>query len=255
MFGNVWATYGFGIACPSFYNSRFVFQKGCGVSTATATDWALPLIGGQNHFVLRRLHSLTGIMFGGYLVVHLVVNATLAQRGSVYQAQVNKIHDLPWLPAIEWAFIFLPIIYHTLYGLWITVTGQWNNTSYPYAKNWFYLFQRLSAIYLIAFIAFHVLSLKYGVFGRSLGFDPEEAQRTIVRHMHFNPIIAWVVYPLGVLASAYHTGNGFWTAGITWGLTVSEGSQRRWGYVCGVVAVLLFVAGMLSVFAAAMAKP
>jgi succinate dehydrogenase / fumarate reductase, cytochrome b subunit len=232
----------------------FVLQKGHCVSTATASDWALPLIGGQNHLVFRRLHSLTGIMFGGYLIVHLVVNATLAQPGGVYQAQVNKIHDLPWLPLVEWTFIFLPIVFHTLYGLWITVTGQWNNANYPYAKNWFYLFQRISAIYLILFIGFHVLSLKYGAFTQNLTFMPHEATRTIVRHMHVSSFLTWVVYPLGVLASAYHTGNGFWTAGITWGLTVSAGSQRRWGYVCGVLAVLLFVAGMLAIVAAATAK-
>ena len=38
---------------------------------------------GQYHFLLRRLHSLTGIVFGGYLVVHLLINATIAQGGTV----------------------------------------------------------------------------------------------------------------------------------------------------------------------------
>src|SRR5438067_13389906 len=102
-------------------------MKGRELTTATAPDWTVPTIGGRHHFLLRRLHSLTGIIFGGYLVIHLVVNATLIQGGvgdeDVYQLQVNKIHALPFLWAFEWAFIYLPIIYHTLYGIWITLTG------------------------------------------------------------------------------------------------------------------------------------
>src|SRR5262249_32892219 len=107
-------------------------QKVSPVSTAVATDYTAPLLGGEHHFLLRRLHSLTGIVFGGYLIVHLLVNATIAQFGSVYQVQVNKIHDLPVLWALEWGLIYLPILYHTVYGIWITVTSQPNLNRYPY---------------------------------------------------------------------------------------------------------------------------
>src|SRR6187401_2058811 len=60
-----------------------------------------PVIGSRHYFLLRRLHSLTGIVFGGYLIVHLLVNATIAQMGAVFQTQVQKIHDLPFLWAFE----------------------------------------------------------------------------------------------------------------------------------------------------------
>jgi succinate dehydrogenase / fumarate reductase cytochrome b subunit len=218
----------------------------------------VPLAGGRYHFLLRRLHSLTGIIFGGYLVVHLIVNATIAQvahhgpGGTLvypYQQQVDKIHSLPWLPIIEWTFIYLPIIYHAVYGTWIIFTGQPNLVRYPYFKNWYYLLQRISAVIIVAFILFHVLSLKYGLFGANLTFDPENAQHTILRHLQYNPILSWVVYTIGVLASCFHTANGFWTAGITWGLTVSAGGQRRWGYMCLLIFALLFSAGMLAIVA------
>ena len=107
------------------------------MTSATASDLALHPIGGRAHFLIRRLHSLTGLVFGGYLIVHLLVNATIAQGGTVYQVQVDKIHSLPFLPVIEWTFIYLPIIFHTIYGIWITITGQPNVSHYPYMKNWF----------------------------------------------------------------------------------------------------------------------
>ncbi len=221
------------------------------MSSATAIDPTAPLLGGHHHFLFRRLHSLTGIVFGGYLIVHLIVNATLAQAGTVYQDQVNKIHSLPWLAVVEWTLIYIPILYHTVYGVWIFFTGMPNNSAYPYGKNWFYLLQRLSGLYIVLFLLFHVLSLKYGIFGKSLGFDPEHATRTIVEHLHFNPLISWIIYPLGIFASAYHTANGFWTAAITWGLTISAGAQRRWGFVCLGLFAVLFLAGMIALIAAA----
>jgi succinate dehydrogenase / fumarate reductase cytochrome b subunit len=63
------------------------------------------------------------------------------------------------------------------------------------------------------------------------------------------PWITWVVYPIGILASCYHFANGLWTAAITWGLTISARSQRRFGYLCGAVGLILLVLGYSALFA------
>ena len=212
-------------------------------------NYALHTIGGRHHFLLRRLHSLTGILFGGYLVVHLIVNATIAQLGAVYQTQVDKIHSLPFLWALEWGLIYLPILYHTVYGIYITVTAQPNPLSYPYGKNWAYVAQRVSALIIVLFMAFHVFSLKYGWFGSTLRFEPHEASSSIGRHIQSSPFLWLFVYPLGILASCYHLANGFWTAAITWGLTISKGAQRRWGLACAGLFVLTFVCGIAALVA------
>jgi succinate dehydrogenase / fumarate reductase cytochrome b subunit len=218
------------------------------VSTAVAPDYTAPyLFRGRNYFLFRRLHSLTGLVFGGYLIVHLLVNATIAQGGAVYQMQVDKIHSLPLLPVVEWTFIYLPIIFHTIYGVWITITGQPNVDRYPYTKNKFYVAQRISAIVIVFFMLFHVLSLKYGFFGMNYRFDPHRALGTVGRH--FDHWWVWPVYVVGIVASCYHLANGFWTAAITWGLTISAESQKRFGYACAGLFVLLTVAGLLALFA------
>ena len=220
------------------------------MTTATGLDYAAhDTIGGRNHFLLRRLHSLTGIIFGGYLVVHLIVNATIAQLGNVYQMQVDKIHSLPVLWAIEWAFIYLPILFHTVYGIYITVTGQPNALSYSYAKNWAYVLQRVSAIIIVLFMVFHVFSLKYAIFGQTLAFDPRYATSSIGRHMQSSPVLWLLVYPIGIIASCYHLANGFWTAAITWGITISKGAQRRWGMACAGLFLLTLVCGFTALVA------
>jgi succinate dehydrogenase / fumarate reductase, cytochrome b subunit len=169
----------------------------------------------------------------------------------VYQTQVDKIHSLPFLPVIEWTFIYLPILFHTVYGIWIAVTGQPNATRYAYTKNWFYVFQRISGIFIVFFMLFHVLSLKYGWFGTDLSFDPHKALGTVGRHFDKSWFLVAILYPLGILASCYHLANGFWTAAITWGLTVSAAAQKRWGLVCAGLFVVTFVAGMIALIAGA----
>jgi len=224
------------------------------VSTAPA----LPLADTRphiHHFLLRRLHSLTGLVFGGYIVIHLLVNATLAQGThpqDLFALQVEKIHSLPFLLAIEWVFIFLPILFHTIYGIWLTFAAQPNLGAYPYGRNIFYVLQRISAIIIVGFMAFHVLGMKglLGVESLEFKYGAGQATASTIRHINAHWTIAYLIYPLGVLASCYHLANGFWTAAITWGLTVSAGAQRRWGYVCAGLFVLTFGCGMTALIAA-----
>ena len=92
------------------------------MSTATANTTTAARCPLGTYFFLRRLHSLTGLVFGGYLVVHLLINATLIEgvrdpgEKSVFQLQVDKIYGLPFLLLVEFSFIYLPILYHTIYG-------------------------------------------------------------------------------------------------------------------------------------------
>lgn len=210
---------------------------------------------GHMPFLLRRLHSLTGIVFGLYVMIHLVVNATLIEGfregadQTVYQKQVASIHSIPFLTVTEWVLIYLPILYHTFYGLWLTYEGRPNISQYPYGKNVFYFFQRVSALVLVAFIFFHVTAMK-GCWATSLKFDPWHATDSVVGHLNVSWIIGWFVYPVGVLAACYHLANGFWAGAITWGVTISAAAQRRWGWICFAIFVFTFICGMTALAAA-----
>ena len=219
----------------------------------------------QNHFILRRLHSLTGVVFGLYLFVHLGVNSTLlegqrhsTQTATIYQMQVDNIHSLPWLKVIEWAFILGPILFHTVYGSWIISSGRPNVGAYGYTRNWLYIFQRATAVILTFFILFHVLSF-FGYFpgqlGQDLKFVYAQATESTIVHLQAAWWVGWVVYPIGILAAAFHTANGFYAAAVTWGLTVSKASQKRWAGIAVGAFGFLFVAGMVALIAALTHEP
>ena len=214
-------------------------------------DNALAAWLGKHRFALRRFHSLTGILFGGYVLVHLLVNATLLEglrygNEDIYQAQVDKIHALPFLLAVEWGVLLLPIIYHTVYGILIIAAGRPNVGSYGYGKNWAYLFQRdqrdrPGAVHRLPLPQLQGRLRRHGS-GENLTFVPvdapatpySEATQSTVNHMHAAWWVGWVIYPLGVVAATFHTANGFWTAAVTWG----RDDQRQVAAVCGSYACI-----------------
>ncbi len=81
-------------------------------------------------------------------------------------------------------------------------------------------------------------------------FDPQAAASSTAQHFQQSTLgTAFIAafYLVCVLALVYHFANGLWTAAITWGLTVSVHAQRRWGYVCGAVGLMLAGATVASV--------
>lgn len=217
---------------------------------------------GALHFWLRRVHSLLGLAFGGYVCVHLLVNATglgatLGFAPKMYQQNVDKIHQMePMLPIIEIVAIFLPLLFHAVYGSYIASVGlKLNTSSYGYWANIRYTIQRYSAWILLAFVVYHLGTLHkwgFGVFtaAHKPAFIAEnEAYQSTVKAIqspYANGILnagVILLYLLGVWSAAFHFANGLWTAAIAWGVTVTRASQKRWGLVCcGLGIGLLIVA-------------
>jgi succinate dehydrogenase / fumarate reductase cytochrome b subunit len=228
---------------------------------------------GLRHFWLRRVHSLLGLAFGAYITVHLIVNATgLVPRD--YQMNVDKIHSLePMLPFIEIATIFIPLLVHALYGIYIAYAGvKFNTTKYNYGGNVRYTLQRWTAVLLLAFIAFHIATLhKWGFhlvyqithLPALKGYEEmglfnahnQAFQSTVSGIRYFwndeNPwnagnVAVMAFYLLGVWSAVFHWANGLWTSAIAWGLTVTAASQRRWGHVCLAFGIVMMVVGTMA---------
>ena len=76
----------------------------------------------------------------------------------MFQQQVDKIHALGmFLPAVEWAFIFLPMLFHAAVGFVIIANGAPNVGSYAYVGNVRYTLQRATGMIAFAFIIWHVI--------------------------------------------------------------------------------------------------
>lgn len=213
----------------------------------------------RHEFLIRRLHSLTGLMFGGYVCVHLIVNASILAGTEAFQNNVHTIHSLgPVLPLVEWTFILLPLLFHAFVGIAITVGMIPNNQNYPYEANWRYTAQRIAGIYLLLFIIYHVFHMHgwfhfdwWLAFAEPWGgaqFSPYSAASTTALALQ-NTLVA-LLYALGVLAASFHFFNGIWSAGITWGVWTRPKAQDRALKACLAASVVLGGVGLSAIWGA-----
>ncbi len=219
----------------------------------------------RNEFLIRRLHSLTGLIpVGAYLVVHLLTNASILDGAQAFQRAVFMIHSLnSALWVVEWVFIFLPLIFHAVIGFWIIAGGVPNTQSYPYKTNFGYTLQRATGMIAAVFILWHVFQM-HGWFHNQFWLDnvatplgghvfrPYNAASTLGMVMQGTGAILFIIlYAIGVLACVYHLAYGLWTMGITWGVWITPAAQARAGKVCTAFGIGLALVGVSAIYGAA----
>jgi succinate dehydrogenase cytochrome b subunit len=200
-------------------------------------------------FVLRKLHQLTGIVpLGFFLLEHFYTNskAMTGRASGDFNNAVKDLQSIPYILFIEIGGIFLPLIYHAVYGLFITWEARPNNLAYPYPRNWFYTIQRTTGIILFFFITFHVLNFRFGLIPGlnelSVADNPRQAFDIVSREFAL-PII-FIVYLIGITATVWHLANGVWLFAVDWGIVIGERAQRLTGYACIALGLLLLAVGI-----------
>jgi succinate dehydrogenase / fumarate reductase cytochrome b subunit len=210
----------------------------------------------RNEFLIRRLHSLSGMIpVGAYMVVHLLTNATVLDSPATFQKNVYSIHSLGVvLPLVEWVFIFIPILFHAIVGVLIVRGSLPNNSTYKYTSNLRYTLQRATGMIAFAFIMWHVFHM-HGWFHADawlntisgLGgamFRPYNAASSGAEAMRASMPIVPILYAIGVLSCVFHLANGIWTFGITWGIWVTPQAQRWATVACLIFGIGLGIVGM-----------
>src|SRR5215210_812412 len=206
----------------------------------------------SNTFLLRKLHQLSGIVpLGIFFLVHLYTNSTALNGAKEYNEHVSGIHAMPYLLFIEIGGIFLPLLFHSVYGILIAAEARPNALNYGYGRNWFYIFQRVTGIYLFAFLLFHILNFRFGLIP-GLNMTPVAGhadQAFGIVANEFQQKWVMVIYILGLLATAWHLAYGFFLFAVDWGIVIGEKAQKITLYACLGLFVLLGVVGVNAAFA------
>jgi succinate dehydrogenase / fumarate reductase cytochrome b subunit len=194
------------------------------------------------HFILRRLHSLFGLLpVGAFVVFHIWENSQ-ARFGMAYYNEeiVGALQRMNYLLFLEIFAIALPILFHAGYGLMILGSGKPDLRRYHYLHNRLYMLQRVSGVGILLFLALHV------GWTRLWSMWEPAVKDNLFEHMQMllsNPLTL-TAYVLGLLLSVFHLGNGLWTMGISWGVTVTPRAQRISFAVCMGLTLVLFAMGM-----------
>lgn len=201
----------------------------------------------SNTFLLRKLHQITGIVpLGAFFLVHMYTNSTALNGAKVYNEHVTGLHEMPYLLFVEIFGIFLPLLFHSVYGVIISAEAKPNVLNYGYGRNWFYVFQRVTGIYLFFFLLFHILNFRFGLIpGLNLTPVAGNADKAFaIVSTEFQ--IPWVlaVYILGVLATAWHLAYGLFLFAVDWGIVIGQKAQKVTLYACIGLAIFLGAVGV-----------
>lgn len=191
-----------------------------------------------SEFVLRRLHSLTGVIpLTFFIFFHFFANSTSRAGEEAFDATTATLRSTPYLLGVEWALLFAPFLFHMLYGMVIIFTSKPNTGHIRYRRNWAYLFQRITAMVVFVFIVYHVVGVRF------IDAHGETAVYAIFHEKMSNPFTYWW-YVVGIACTSFHLANGLITFMMTWGITVSTRSQKITGYAMTALGILVFAIGI-----------
>ena len=204
---------------------------------------------GQGHsFIWRRLHSLSGIVpVGAFIIEHFISNAFATNGPMAYSKQVRFLTGLPFAdPWLEIFFIYIPILFHAGYGIYIWWRGDSNLGDYKYAGNWFYTLQRYTGILVFAYILYHTWYMRFS--GVHLFSSPGSAYGKVQAEFASAP---WVVpvYIIAILCATWHFGYGIFLFIAKWGIVTGEKARKRMTWVGAAIAVVFAAMGLYTIYA------
>jgi succinate dehydrogenase / fumarate reductase cytochrome b subunit len=190
------------------------------------------------HFLLRRLHSLVGVVpLGAFIVFHFWFHSYSHEGPAAYDQKLAELYAWPLKTLLSWLTVYLPLIYHSIYGLFITHESSPNFLAYGWFRNWMYTLQRASGVGLLLFIPAHLVKARFPHV-----FWPGESMSYAHVAEGYHHALTVAVYLAGILGAAFHLANGVFTFGITWGWWTGQAAQRRASF--GSFALFLLLAAM-----------
>jgi succinate dehydrogenase / fumarate reductase cytochrome b subunit len=193
----------------------------------------------ETSYLLRKLHSLSGIVpVGAFLAEHFWSNSAALVSAAKYNETSQGLQTIPFRVFVEWAFIFLPILFHGGYGVYIWLRGESNVSQYLWVKNWLYTFQRYTGLIALAYVGWHVYTQRWLTHGMSTYSEVAQQMRS---PWAFSFMI------VGIVASSFHLGVGIWNFLCRWGLAATVRAQRAAGQLGAAVGVVFSVVGVLIV--------
>ncbi|KAB7708584.1 succinate dehydrogenase [Bacillus aerolatus] len=197
----------------------------------------------NREFFYRRLHSLLGVIpVGLFLVQHLVVNHFATRGEEAFNNASHFMENLPFRYLLEAFIIFLPLLFHAIYGLYIAFTAKNNAGRYGFFRNWMFFLQRVSGVITLVFIAWHVWETRIqAMLGANVDYQ-------MMADIFSNPFMIGF-YIVGVISTVFHFANGLWSFCVSWGITISPRSQRIMTFVTMGIFVALSIVGLRAIFA------
>lgn len=96
---------------------------------------------------IRKLHSFAGVFpLGIFLCFHMLVNYSANWGSAPYDTMGSFMAHMPYKIVLETFIIFLPLLFHAFYGVYLAFTSSVTVGQYTYFRNWRYVFNALPVL-------------------------------------------------------------------------------------------------------------
>lgn len=195
----------------------------------------------------RKLHSLLGVIpLGAFIIEHLLTNFSAFESGKEgFDGAVAFLNSMPLVFFLELFLIWLPLLYHGVYGLYIAYQANSNVGNFNYSRNIRFTLQRVTGVITFVFVIWHMYETRFQV---AIGEVTHEQLGGVMHNIVSNPIV-FLLYVIGVVSASFHFANGLWAFLVSWGITVGPRAQQISSYICMGLFVIMSVMFVLALTA------
>jgi succinate dehydrogenase / fumarate reductase cytochrome b subunit len=163
------------------------------------------------------------------MLQHLTLNSFSLASPEKFNGVIHFFESIPkhFLLTLEIFGVWLPLLFHAIYGLFIVNRAKPNfvGTKYGWSQNRMYSLQRWSGILVFLFLIYHVISTTGAKYMSGSAEVIEYA--AMQSRLTANGYALFVVYLVGIAAATYHFAYGIWNFCIRWGITISDKAQAN----------------------------
>ncbi|MFC5652403.1 succinate dehydrogenase cytochrome b558 subunit [Paenibacillus solisilvae] len=193
-----------------------------------------------NSYLSRKIHSLLGVIpLGLFIIEHMLTNYSAYEGGAQgFKDSINTLNDLPLVFFLELFGIWLPLLFHGVYGLYVAYQSNLNTGRFQYGRNWAFALQRISGVITFIFVFWHLYQTRFQVL---IGEVKHEDLGNLMHDISTNGFY-FVLYIIGVIAATFHFSNGMWAFLVSWGITVGPRAQKISSFIW--IGVFVIVAAL-----------
>lgn len=200
----------------------------------------------RENFFWHKVHSLTGIVpIGFYMLQHLTLNSFSLAGPTKFNGVIGFFAGTPkhFLLALEIVAIWLPLLFHAIYGIFIVSRSDdnYSKKAYKFRENRYYRLQRWTGILAFFYLIAHVFTTTVPAKAKGEQLIQYDAWHQLLT---MNGGVYFWLYAIGVTACAYHLAYGIWNFCIRWGITIGEKSQMAVGKFAGFAFVAIALLGI-----------
>src|SRR5207247_10814968 len=141
----------------------------------------------HRQFFWKRMHSLSGVVpVGLFLILHFYSASFSVKGPQAFNHRLETVKAMPWMLPVEIFLIYLPILFHGILGVILSIRAKYNLLTYRYFNNLRFVLQRISGVGLFLFVGAHVYKTRIDPWMHGVPLDFRHMAQGLIEQLTFS---------------------------------------------------------------------